>query len=54
MTVGHPAEGVMRAMNFFITASIFSSLFISIVLMSAVVAGAVHSHVAVRPPVAVN
>jgi hypothetical protein len=54
MTVGHLAEGVMRAINFFVTASIFSSLFISIVLMSAVVAGAVHSHVAAHPPVAVN
>lgn len=36
----------MRAVNFLITASIFSSLFISIVLMSAVVTGAVHSHAA--------
>jgi hypothetical protein len=41
-------------MNFFITASIFSSLFIGIVLMSAVIAGAVHSHVAAHLPVAVN
>ena len=44
----------MRAVNFLITASILSGLFISIVLMSAVVTGAVHSHVAAHPPVAIN
>jgi hypothetical protein len=50
----HQAEGIMRAVNLLITASIFSSLFISIVLMSAVVTGVVHSHVAALSPVAMN
>ena len=54
MTVRHQTEGVMRAVNFLITASILSGLFISIVLMSAVVTGAVHSRVAAHPPVAIN
>jgi hypothetical protein len=44
----------MRAIKFFITATILSSIFISIVLMSAVVTDAVHSHIASHPPVAVN
>jgi hypothetical protein len=54
VTVRHQAEGVMRAAKFFITATIFSSIFISIVLMSAVVTDAVHSHIAAHVPIAVN
>lgn len=40
----------MQAINFFVTASIFSCLFISIVLMSAIVTGSVHSDVVAHPP----
>jgi hypothetical protein len=46
----------MRAVNFLITASIFSSLFISLALVSAVLTGAAHSQVSGRlaPPVALH
>jgi hypothetical protein len=44
----------MRAVNFLITASVFSSIFIGLALMSAVVTGAVYSHVAVGAPLTVN
>jgi hypothetical protein len=49
-------EGVMRAVNFLITASIFCSLFISLALVSAVLTGAAHSQVSGRlaPPVALH
>jgi hypothetical protein len=44
----------MRAVNFLITASVFSSIFIGLTFMSAVVTGAVYSHVAIRAPSTMN
>jgi hypothetical protein len=41
----------MRAMSFFLTASIFSSIFIGLALASAVVAGAVHTQLSLRPSI---
>ena len=40
---------VMRTMSFFLTASIFSSVFIGLALASAVVTGAVHAQLSLRP-----
>jgi hypothetical protein len=39
---------VMRTMSFFLTASIFSSIFIGLALASAVITGAVHTQIADR------
>jgi hypothetical protein len=39
---------VMRTMSFFLTASIFSSIFIGLALASAVITGAVHAQFASR------
>jgi hypothetical protein len=47
-------EGVMRAVNFLITASVFCSIFIGLTLMSAALTGAVYSHVALREPLTMN
>jgi hypothetical protein len=44
----------MRAVDFLITASVFSSISIGLTLMSAVVTGAVYSHVAIRAPLTLN
>jgi hypothetical protein len=41
-------EGVMRAVRFLATASVFSSIFIGVALMSAITAGVVHSAIAAR------
>jgi hypothetical protein len=41
-------EGVMRAISFLITASVFSSIFIGVALMSAITTGVVHSAIAAR------
>jgi hypothetical protein len=38
----------MRVVSFLITASVFSSLFVGVALMSAITTGAVHSAVADR------
>ena len=38
----------MRIVNFFVTASIFSSIFIGLALASAVITGAVHMQFAAR------
>ena len=39
---------VMRTMSFFLTASIFSSIFIGLALASAVITGAVHKQFSAR------
>ncbi len=44
----------MRAVNILITASVFSSIFFGLTLMSAVVTGVVYSLVAIRAPLTMN
>jgi hypothetical protein len=41
-------RAVMRTVNFFVTASVFSSVFIGLALVSAVVTGAVHAQFSSR------